>query len=140
MIVPATEAHLLDVLADLREHEQKAVAVMGDTFMLEEFRKHVVAFAAVIKGKALVVWWVTADNLLAPTGTVWLLATETATKYSIHFALISKREIARLFEHFDVLQGWVAVDFLESQRWLEWLGFQIVPVDAEVSFFRQRKP
>lgn len=67
-------------------------------------------------------------------GNIFFLATdEIEEKYPIEFLRVSKREVDRMLEYYDVLFNYVSSENHISIRWLQWLGFKVY-MDKDVIF------
>lgn len=54
----------------------------------------------------------------------WLLTTNSADKYSVEFARLSKKLLPEIFSPFSLLYNYVDIGYIKAIRWLLWLGFK----------------
>jgi hypothetical protein len=129
--VEARLEHVIDLVARLRERERAVCAMMyGSEFeklVTQEVTSSLLAWAGLVDGRCGAIWGVKTSRLLADEGTLWMIGTTLIDEYPIAFLRHSRRALADLRGTFHKLYGCVLTDYSESQRWLEWLGFEIGP-------------
>lgn len=135
-IVTAEVSHVFDLFDNLRDREVAIVESMyGEAFrgfVFKTFQRSLLAFAGLIDGKCVAIWGVMCLDIMSRIGQVWLIGSRLVDEHPLIFLRHSKRLLADLREIFVELHTFVLSDFVESKRWLEWLGFTIKPGRDEI--------
>jgi hypothetical protein len=128
-IVPATFAHVLDLLSNLRERDRVTAELMyGEFFeraIVEELKGSLLAYAGLLDGRCVALWGVKVWELMSREGVLWMIGSRLVDERPLTFLRHSRRALEELRGIFKVLHGCVLTDYAQSRRWLEWLGFSI---------------
>jgi len=93
------------------------------------------AWAGEADGEMVALWGVQSESLLSRQGYCWLLTTPALADHLFTFVRYSRIELEKIEGNYDLLYGWVDAANRKSIRWLEWLGFTIVPVEVRPNGF-----
>ncbi len=135
-LAPATRQHLLELAPRMRAADLAEVLAAGCSSALDALESSLalsdIAYAVRIDGEVAAVFGVAperATGLLAPpiSGLVWLLTSDTVTRYPMTFFRLSKPLLAMLLEYCPVLINSVDARYTSSLRWLKYLGAAIGP-------------
>jgi hypothetical protein len=132
-LVPATEAHALDLLSDISLQSSDDYASLGldpSECALDILQKSVCAFAGLIDGRCFCLFGVVPDSLTATSGEPWLLTSVDIARSKIAFAKASRQYIPYLRNRFTFLHGWVYERNTVSIKWLKWLGYTLAPAPS----------
>ena len=127
-LVPATEAHALELLSEISPQSSDDYASLGldpREHAVEHLRKSVCTFAGLIDGRCFCLFGVLPDALTAGSGEPWLLTSADLRYAKIAFAKASQQYIPYLRHRFTFLHGWVYEHNTTSIRWLRWLGYEV---------------
>lgn len=130
-IVDANLSHLFDVIEDLRDFEREQCKKMfGDKLEQEAARilcRSLLAYAALVDGRCVLVYGIFTDKLLAEEGWLWMLGTKFLEEHPLAFLRHSKRHLDSIRPIFKKLCGVVLSDLPCGEKWLRWLGFDVGP-------------
>lgn len=134
-LVPATETHALDLLANLSPQSQRDYESLDEDpcrHTVDILRTSVCAFAGLIDGRCFCLFGVTPDSLTATSGEPWLLTSSDIRCAKIAFGKASRGYIPYLRNRFTHLHGFVYEHNAVSIKWLRWLGYSLseAPVAA----------
>ena len=129
-VVAATDAHLVQVVTNLRKQDQAELLACGVLNPLDQFRwghKHGQCWAVIApSGRACAVGGV----IPAPgenSAAVWLMGTDELTLYWREFLRRSTDYIEELHRIRPILFNLVHVENEIHRRWLKWAGFSLLP-------------
>ena len=129
-LVPATEAHALDLAANLSPQSLLDCAVLGrepGPLCVDNFRTSVCVFAGLIDGRCFCLFGVYPDSLVSDSGQPWLLTSADLKDAKVVFGRASRQYIPYLRNRFTYLHGWVYERNTVSIKWLRWLGYEVAP-------------
>jgi len=129
-LVSATEAHALDLAANLSPQSLMDCAVLGrdpGRLCVDNFRTSVCVFAGLCDGRCFCLFGVWPDSLTATSGQPWLLTSPAILGAKIVFGRASRQYLPYLRNRFTYLHGWVYEGNTVSRKWLKWLGYTIAP-------------
>ena len=132
-LVPATEAHALDLLVHISLQSSDDYASLGldpSKCALDILQKSVCAFAGLIDGRCFCLFGVVPDSLTATSGEPWLLTSADLKDAKVAFAKASRQYIPYLRNRFTFLHGWVYERNTVSIKWLKWLGYTLAPAPS----------
>lgn len=129
-LVPATEAHALDLAANLSSGSMLECQQMGwnpGPHCVYVLRTSAYVFAAVEDGRCFCMFGCYPDSLVADSGQVWLLTAATLPKERIRMAMATRHYLPYIRNRFTKIYGWVYEGNAVSIKWLKWLGYEISP-------------
>ncbi|HBO83124.1 MULTISPECIES: hypothetical protein [unclassified Cupriavidus] len=128
-IVAATAAHAYQMAPNMREAEVREVKdAYGMTpldVLLMEVKRSSVAWAWVVHGEVACMFGIASQAALSDFSYPWFLTTPLVERHSHQFARACKKLLPELLEHHPRLIGRVDARYVESVRWLEWLGAKL---------------
>jgi len=127
-IVPATmdRARRIDLRpGDLREIEALGLG-LPEAFEMSMSRA-VWAEAYLLDGAVAALVGVSVQSVLGGEGVPWLITGTPVDRCKRDFLRLTKAGVARMQRQFPVLTNFVHADYVQSVRWLGWLGFTIAP-------------
>ena len=71
-------------------------------------------------------------SMLDSRAYIWMLGTVLIDRHPITFARHSRRALSLLAERFGQIYGEVECDFTRSEKWLRWVGCDILPGNEKV--------
>lgn len=141
-IVEATGMHILACLVNMRDIErglcEKLWGADYEKGAIKLYEQSLLSYAGLVDGKCVVVWGVCTDRILSEEGYVWVLGSKFIEDHPTIFLRHSKRVLRDLYKTFRRLGGLVLTEYECSQRWLEWLGFELGPDQGGVRVFATR--
>jgi hypothetical protein len=126
-IVPATQAHVAQMLPKVRRDDRHEVmAAYG--YPVEELlgrcvAKSELAWAGMVDDEVACIFGVVGASLLSETGYPWLVGTDLIEAHAKAFLRRNKKMVAVMLERFPRLENYVDVRNTKSIQWLTWLGF-----------------
>ena len=128
-IVEATEAHLEEAAANLRQADRDELWASFHLTPLEAIKtaQSETTFASLADGKVLCIYGTWRPAATSLKGVPWMLSTNELPKHYRYFARGSKGYINYLKEHFLRLENYVDARNKLAVRWLGWLGFTVEP-------------
>jgi hypothetical protein len=127
-IVPATEAHARAMAPHLRAADADEVLALGfapDDALVESVRASFEAWTALVDGRPMCMWGLTAPMIMDVVGVPWLLTTPEIERHRRAFLVGSRRMVAEMLAVFPRLENWVDPRHTKAVRWLRWLGFTV---------------
>jgi len=98
------------------------------TDMTMAVEKSMLAQSWFLDDQLVCMWGIRPYDLVVPKGYLWMATTKAAESAPFLFARYSKMEIDRVMAGFELLYGMVNSKYKRSQKWLEWLGFELLPM------------
>ena len=129
-LVPATEAHALDLLSNVSLQSSDDYASLGldpNEYVVRGLQASVCAFAGLIDGRCFCLFGIRPDSLTATSGSPWLMTSVDIARSKIAFAKASRQYIPAVRIRFTSLHGWVYERNTVSIKWLKWLGYAVAP-------------
>jgi hypothetical protein len=127
-IVPATMEHARSI--DLRPGDAVEIDALGLT-LREAFDMSMVravwADAYLLDGEVAALVGVSVLSMLGGEGVPWLLTGTPVDRCKRDFLRLTRAGVARMRHQFPVLTNFVHAEYVQSVRWLRWLGFTIAP-------------
>lgn len=128
-IVPATKAHIQELIKTLREDDRREIEDHGGFTcakgLWRSYRRGFMNQTAMVDGEVAAIWGV-GGELLSDIGQPWLLTSHAIEKVSpLRFAKTYAREVRRMLAMFPVLINYVAADYEKAIRLLRIAGFEI---------------
>ncbi len=80
-----------------------------------------------VDGVPVCVWGVQAGSLITRHGIPWLVGTDAVSTYQRAFLRRNKKWVERVRQDYSYLMNFVDVRNDKAIKWLEWLGFAILP-------------
>jgi len=127
-IVPATIEHAGRI--DLRPGDAREIEALGvglPEAVEMSMSRAVWADAYLLDGAVAALVGVSVQSILGGEGVPWLLTGTPVDRCKRDFLRLTKAGVARMRRQFPVLTNFVHADYLQSLRWLRWLGFTIAP-------------
>lgn len=141
--VPAAPDHVAPIADRMRPADVAEVAAMSgrspDDALAFSLGKSSFAWTAMLDGQPEVMFGVGDINILARTGSPWLLGTDAVEREYRMFLRQSRDWSEQLFERYDLLRNFVDDRNEVSKRWLQWLGFTLldpIPIGRNGEMFR----
>lgn len=78
-------------------------------------------------GRVVCMFGVADHSFMGDSGAPWLLATDEVNKHAKAFLRLNKVYIDYIKGEYRILRNYVDARNVEAIRWLEWLGFNILP-------------
>ncbi|CAM6031508.1 unnamed protein product, partial [Sphagnum compactum] len=82
-------------------------------------------WTAFLDGEAACMYGVYQPSLIEQRALPWMMATDTVIKARVAFYRMAKKFIVDASSRYGMLEGAVGIDFEKSQKWLQWLGFEM---------------
>lgn len=83
-----------------------------------------VTWSALEEGRVICMWGIKQQSLM--TGAhLWLVGSEMLKNKPYKFLVESRRTVKKCLTLFQFLYGYVDDSFVESKKWMEWLGFKL---------------
>lgn len=143
-ILPATVEDGLEALRNLREEDAKEMFALGRAEWLvpKLIAKSDASFCGRVDGEIACVWGIVNEGFVSPAK-VWMLTTPLVERAWVRFIRESRDFIAWGLARYGTLGGEVVCSNAKSERWLRWLGFEVLgePVETAVGpakFFEKR--
>jgi len=126
---PVTQDALDYVLEHLSAADRAEMAASGLQDPPEVFadaaRDAAVSYAVYLAGEPVAVCGCSAGP--NGVGIPWMITTDKAAQAGPAGAVLSRRVVGEMQEHFAVLSNWVHCEHRRAIRWLKWLGFNVRP-------------
>lgn len=126
-IVPATQAHVIPILADIRHadlQEITATTVLpADKALSLAIRRSVKVYAGYADGELVNVFGVSLVNAMTGLGAPWMITTNKVAKCRKLFLPLSREQNEGFHRYFDRLENYVDTRNTRAIRWLKWLGY-----------------
>lgn len=130
-IVPATEAHALEMAPTMREADVLEVWATShsspEEALLDSIHGSSVARAGLADGRVICAYGVGELSLVSDEGIPWLLTAEELGSHSRAFLRGCRAFVAEIRPRYRVLASYVDARHAVAVRWLRWLGFEILP-------------
>lgn len=127
-IVPATAEHARAI--ELRPGDRREIEVLGLT-MSQAFEmsmaRAVWAETYLLDGGVAALVGVSVQSILGGEGVPWLLTGTPVDRCKRDFLRLTRDGVARMQRQFPLLTNFVHAEYVQSVRWLRWLGFTIAP-------------
>lgn len=145
-IVPARASHLRYLAANLRQSDLDEIDALSGASALSalsfSYRRASICMVALIDGKPEAIWGAGSLNVLAGSGSPWMVCSDRATDDLRFFLRMSVDWRDQLLSRYSVLRNVVDCRNAKSIRWLKWLGFKFsAPFEArghDVMIFEMR--
>lgn len=132
VIARAGSADIEHVAGNLRPEHRAEIASQSRLGCAEAVRLSVadsrLVLAGRVDGEALFLAGVSKKYLLAPTGSVWMLATPEIDRYPLEVAVALRRLFRQAHDlsGADILEQWLPPWYRKGIKWLLWLGWRAV--------------
>lgn len=130
-IVPATDAHAVELAPRLRAADIREIAAGSGAAPLEallvSLRRSTEAWAGTVDGAVACIFGVGPLSLLGGEGCPWLLGSDLVERNAFGFARRNRAVVARWLRTYPVLRNYVDARNGQAIRWLGWLGFTLMP-------------
>lgn len=143
VFTPAGMDHVARVAARMRPADVAEVRASSGSSphdaLMRSLSASRVAWTAILDGQPEVMFGVGDINILARTGSPWLLGTDAVEREWRMFLRQSRDWRQQLLSDYDVLRNFVDDRNVVSKRWLQWLGFTLMdpmPVGVNGEMFR----
>lgn len=121
------------ILPYLRERERSRV---DSEAIKREIAQSVLSYTVTIDDVPAIVWGVKLAAMTDDRAYVWMLATTLVERYPITFLRQSRTALRAMADRFSLLYGLIEAGHHEAERWLRWLGAEIVEDDGRYKTFR----
>lgn len=132
-IVPATVEHAQYVGEHLRADDLAEVLQFGAQpvpALIDSITGSVEAWTALDDGTPITCWGVAPwTTLVGGVGCPWLLSTQGVERHKRRFMEESRAGVVKMHALFPKLETLVDARYTRAIRWLEWLGFAVLPGD-----------
>ena len=132
-IVPATLEHAEDLAENMREpdvqelwaaaHEYPHPAIVASLAV----SRH--AKAGFANDSLVCMFGVGSEMICSTVGIPWLLATDELEHYAQPFLRRNRKAVGEMMNGYQMLRNYVDARNATSIRWLQWLGFEILPAE-----------
>jgi hypothetical protein len=143
-IVPASEAHVALVAANMRQADRDEIWASHHALPEDSLRRGVrnstQAWAAIIGGEVCCLFGVTPRSFATGDGTPWMLGTDGIVRHQYRFLRDSIECADAMNREYPTLVNYVSDANEASKRWLRWLGFTLddpAPYGIEGQLFRR---
>lgn len=130
-IIPATEAHALELAPVVREADRIEIEAAAGISPLEALRisltRSTEAWAGTVDDRVACMFGVGPLSLLGGEGCPWLIGGELVGQHAVAFLRRNKAMVVGWSKIFPVMRNAVDVRNTVAIRWLRWLGFTILP-------------
>lgn len=130
-LVPATWAHVEELAANISEADEDEVFAAVGLRPLAALERIMAGsrdpMTALADGQVAAMYGVESANLLHPVGVPWLLSTDLTEKHWAKTARLSRQWVRYQRQRYDLLVNFVDARHIKAIKWLEWLGFTILP-------------
>lgn len=130
-IQPVTQKDVNELIKHMRKADREEIwAAMHQTpeealslCLLASRKTHV----GLVDGKVICIFGVGSVHLLSTTGVPWMLATYELDKHARGFLRKSKPVVMKMLSGYTLLRNHVDARNRAAIRWLQWLGFTLLP-------------
>lgn len=130
-IVEATIEHCEQMAPYLRESDLREIVDVIDLspveVMRESLKQSPYAWTGLVDGEPVCIFGVMVNNVMSSSAIPWLLGTVKIHAHRLRFYRLNKRFIEMMRERFAKLHGFVDARNATSIKWLQQLGFEILP-------------
>ena len=130
-VVPATLEHALELAENIRDADRQEVWAMAHytpeqatLCSLEASRD---AMTGLADGCVVCMFGVGPAAIISTTGIPWLLTTDELEQHQFVFIRRSKKVIKKMLSDYSLLRNYVDERNIVAIKWLEWLGFKMLP-------------
>lgn len=128
-IVPATQAHIEEILPRVRQadiDEFKASGGWDARRVLEcGLRTSTFCCAGLINGRVITIFGVAPGSIIGGTGLPWLVGTNDLEKYQRTFLRRCRKVVHAMLTVYPYLENYVDERNHVAKTWLKWLGFEL---------------
>ncbi|HFL4765783.1 TPA: hypothetical protein ACG33R_001417 [Escherichia coli] len=128
-IVPATSAHIEEILARVRQADvEEFLATNGwSPRRVMEFGLKTSTFscAGLINGRVITIFGVAPGSMIGGTGIPWLVGTDDLEKYQRTFLRRCRKVVNAMLTVYPYLENYVDARNHVAKTWLKWLGFEL---------------
>lgn len=124
-IVPATPAHLRELLQDLEilnEEDKYRFGVDSEEILLKIMKRSIFVESALIEGKIVGIWGLLGEYM-GREGRPWSLLSPAAEKYPFHLISFYRKIINKMLQLFPILIDMVDIKHTKILRVLKLMGF-----------------
>jgi hypothetical protein len=128
-VMEATDEDAVRILPYLRERELSFLASKDEAphkIIMAEIARSLLAYTITVDGEPAVIWGVRLNAMLDDKAYIWMLGSTYVDKHKIAFLRHSRKAVHAIAKRFSTLYGLVEYDFDASERWLRWMGCEIV--------------
>ena len=140
-IVPAIEAHAIDLAPRLRRNDKWEVMCSSGLNSLDALTQSIqfsdMCWTALLDGRPEIMWGVCKFPTNPSMGIVWLLSSEEMYRIPRRFMKETGIYLSKMLEVFDTLFNYVHIGNIKSIKWLEANGFQAVEIIEEYGVGKQ---
>jgi hypothetical protein len=132
-ILPATPVHARELAARLRPRDLAEVEASGvdpEEDLLRGVEVSEWARTALVAGRVAAMWGVIRLGLLNPTGCVWFLTSPDVERVPVRLMRQARIEIAEMQAVFPVLATMMHARHDQARRFVERIGFEVLPAVA----------
>ena len=141
-IEPAGEAHVRQVLANLREHDKPlfdSIPHPAET-LCEAIRQSSQSYAVLLDGEVMALWGAEIRSILDDSVFVWMVTTPLAEQHPIPFARRATAIAKRFLAEYGRIEGTVVTYNTVAIKWVTWLGAELTETETPgVLIFRLRQ-
>jgi len=130
----ATKRDAVDLAPRLRQADLDEIKACSDRDPLEALLRSVHHSrdpkAGLVDGEVVCIFGVASESLVSVNGSPWLLASDGLVTSAKHFLKMSRGYMNALKKDYIYLTNFVDARNKHAIRWLQWLGFEILPTQA----------
>ena len=130
----ATKEDAISLAPRLRQADVDEIKAASDRDPLEamliSIRQSRAPKAGLVDGEVVFIFGVASSSLMSVHGSPWLLASDLLVDHAKPFLRGSKDYLNAMKKNFIYLSNFVDARNTDSIRWLQWLGFDILPTQA----------
>ena len=135
---PPRREDAVDILPYLRERDMsflKGKDMPPHQVIIDEIARSIVAYTVTLDSVPAVVWGARLAAILDNRAYIWMLGTTFISQLKLAFLRHSRKALREAGERFSLMYGAIECDFDASERWLKWLGCNIVSDDGRLKRF-----
>ena len=130
-VVSSTWAHAQDLADRMRGPDRREVWAAShqtpEGVICLSMVKSDISMTGLADGQVVCMFGIGSVSVLSLTGVPWMLATDDLEKHARAFLRRNKKVLAEMSEGYTLLRNYVDERNTVAIRWLEWLGFTILP-------------
>ena len=133
-VVPATLDHAKELATCMRQpdraeiwaaaHEYPHAAVLGSLAVSRD------AWTGIADETLVCMFGVGSATICSSVGVPWLLATAELERHARPFLRRNRKVVKQMMNGYSLLRNYVDARNVTSIRWLEWMGFEVLPTET----------
>lgn len=126
--IEALPEHVHEVMADLREHDRRELALMTRNPIGHSLAASIAAgnaFSAVYQGQIIGLYGAPKTGM--SQGTPWMVATNQMFEIPHLVARYNRKIVSGWMKEFDYMFNYIDTNNEVTKNWIKWLGFRLWP-------------